>query len=448
MFARHALTLAITGVLASGCGNSETGQNAPADDAAPRPATTSTNTAAAAAAPPMTLPTGFTATLFADGLPTPRHIVVTDAGRVYVTLRSGQAKFVPSDEAGGVAGLEDSDGDGSADITRTFGRPLADTGLALRDDKLFYSTMTGVYAFPLGDQVLPAGPEESVVAEMPESGSGHRTKAITFDSEGHLYAQIGSPSNSCQAEPGVAGSAGLNPCTLLDEHGGVFRYLADARNQIHAEDGIRFSRGHRNIVALEWNDSANALFALMHGRDGLNQMWPDLFTAAQDIEIPAEEFHRIEQGDDLGWPYTYWDPIRSQRMVSPEYGGDGLTVAEDSRYRSPLLAFPAHWAPNDLVFYQGTQFPARYRHGAFIAFHGSVNPRRTDRGGYSVVFVPMNAAGEVTGDWEIFADDFERGAADGGIAGRPTGLAIGPDGDLFIVDDAGGRIWKVTYAAG
>ena len=393
----------------------------------------------------MTLPDGFRATLFADGLPTPRHIAVTPEGRVYVTLRSGQAKFQPTDEAGGIAGFEDSDGDGVADITRTFGRDSADTGLALSDDYLYYSTMTGIYAFPLGDQVLPAGPEEPVVTEMPQSGSGHRTKAITFDDEGHLYTQVGAPSNSCQVEPGVPGSPGMTPCTLLDEHGGVFRFLGDSRNQLHAEYGIRYSGGHRNIVALEWNGSAGALYALMHGRDGLNNLWPEHFSAEADIEIPAEEFHRLDQGSDLGWPYTYWDPLRGERMVSPEYGGDGTTATDSTDYAEPLIAFPGHWAPNDLVFYDHDAFPARYRYGAFIAFHGAVSPRRPDRGGYAVAFVPMNSAGDVTGDWELFADDFELPAAAGGTAGRPTGLAVGPDGALYVVDDAGGRIWKIAY---
>jgi len=131
--------------------------------------------------------------------------------------------------------------------------------------------------------------------------------------------------------------------------------------------------------------------------------------------------------------------------VMPEYGGDGETPAEAGRYKDPLLAFPGHWAPNDLVFYEGEQFPERYRHGAFIAFHGAVSPRRNDPGGYAVVFVPMDTNGAVTGDWELFADDFEVPAPGSGLVGRPSGLAVGPDGALYIGDDAGGRIWRVTY---
>lgn len=389
------------------------------------------------------LPAGFTATLFAEGLPTPRHIVIRDNGDVYVTLRSGRAKFQPTDEPGGVLGLRDEDGDGVADVIRRFGGADVDTGLAIDGDRLFFSSMTTIYVAELGDSLVP-DVIDVLVADLPESCCGHRTKPITLDGAGNLFTQVGAPSNACQAEQGRPGSPGLMPCTLLDEHGGVFRFSASALGQSHARDAKRYSTGHRNLVALEWNDAAGALFALMHGRDGLNQLWPEHFTADDDAELPAEEFHRIDEGVDLGWPYTYYDPRRNQRMVMPEYGGDGETPAEPSRYPDPLIAFPAHWAPNDLVFYTGTQFPARYRNGAFIAFHGAVTPRRDDVG--SVVFVPMNAAGEVTGDWEVFAHGFDRLRTDAGAIGRPSGVGVGPDGALFVVDDAGGRIWKVIYA--
>ncbi len=392
-----------------------------------------------------TLPQGFTATLFAEGLEVPRHIAVSDIGDVYVALRSGQARFGQTDEPGGIAALRDTDGDGVADVVRRFGPADIDTGLAIRDGYLYASSMTRIYAWPLSGGLVPAGEPEIVVAELPQSGSGHRTKPIAFDDAGHLYTQVGSPSNSCQAEPGTPGSPGMDPCPLLEEHGGVFRFAAEARNQIHAEDGIRYSTGQRNVVALEWNRAAGALYLLMHDRDGLNQLWPEHFSAEDDIELPAEEFHRLDQNDDLGWPYTYYDQLRGERMISPEYGGDGKTPAPADRYKQPLIGFPGHWAPDDLVFYESDQFPARYRHGAFIAFHGQVNPRRAEPGGHNVVFVPMNAEGEVTGDWEIFADDFEVPDPGSSAIGRPDGLAIDAEGSLFIVDDAGGRIWKVRY---
>ncbi|HEU4618934.1 MAG TPA: PQQ-dependent sugar dehydrogenase [Gammaproteobacteria bacterium] len=394
-----------------------------------------------------TLPPAFHATLFAEGLPTPRHVAIRDNGDVYVTLRSGHAKFRETNEPGGIQALGDTNGDGVADASTRFGSPDIDTALSIHDGSLYFSSTTTIYAVRLDENLVPKAAPEIVVADMPESCCGHRTKPIAFDAAGHLYTQVGSPSNACQTEPDKPGSPGMRPCTLLDEHGGVFRFDAAARNQVHARDGKRYSRGHRNVVALAWNAEAGALFALMHGRDGLHALWPEHYTAEDDLALPAEEFHRIEEGDDLGWPYTYFDPRRMERMVMPEYGGDGKTPAEPGRYKTPLIAFPAHWAPDDLLFYTGTQFPERYRHGAFIAFHGPVAPQPDDVAGYCVVFVPMNAAGEVTGPWEIFADDFERVRAASGAPARPSGLGVGPDGALYVVDDTGGRIWKVAYDA-
>jgi glucose/arabinose dehydrogenase len=391
------------------------------------------------------LPEGFTATLFAEGLDTPRHIAVRDNGDVYVTLRSGQAKIRPTDEPGGIAALRDTDGDGAADVVRRFGRPDIDTGIALHDGHLYYASTTTIYAVALGDDLVPAAAPEIVVADLPESGSGHRTKPITFGGAGRLFTQVGSPSNACQLDPGTPGSRGVDPCTLLEAHGGVFHFDATARNQNHARDAVRHSTGHRNIVALEWNAAAGALYALMHGRDGLSQLWPAHFTADEDARTPAEEFHRIGPGADLGWPYTYYDPRRRARLVMPEYGGDGTAAAKSGSYQDPLVAFPAHWAPNDLVFYTGTRFPARYRNGAFIAFHGSPTAARAGASGAVIAFVPMNAAGEVTGEWETFAGDFDRVLTGANVAGRPSGLAVGADGALYIGDDAGGRLWKVAY---
>src|SRR5690606_38541993 len=156
-----------------------------------------------------------------------------------------------------------------------------------------------------------------VVAGMPESCCGHCTKPITFDDSGNLFTQVGAPSNACQIEQGTAGSPGRMPCTLLDAHGGIFRFDATARDQDHARDAARYSTGHRNVVALEWNDAAGALYALMHGRDGLNQLWADRYDADDDADLPAEEFHRVDEDDNLGWPYTYYDPRRGERMVMP-----------------------------------------------------------------------------------------------------------------------------------
>lgn len=409
--------------------------------------TASTPASAEAADLAITLPAGFTATIFADKLDRPRHIAVRDNGDVYVALRSGRQQIIPEDSEGGVIGLRDTDGDGDADVMERFGRSDVDTGLAIHENTLYFSSAVAVYALPLtAGTLVPAGDPELVVGGFADSGGGHTAKPITFDGEGHMYVQAGTPSNACQQADRTPGSPGQNPCPHLERYGGVWRFVASARNQDHMTDGIRYSTGHRNVVALEWNPIANQLFLVMHGRDQLDTLWPQHFTAAQRSELPAEEFHAVDQGDDLGWPYTYYDQIRGERMVSPEYGGDGNTAAEAGKYKDPLIGFPGHWAPNDLIFYTGTQFPEKYRNGAFIAFHGSWNREMQD--GYSVVFVPMGADGKPSGQWEIFADDFEAPepiASPAEAEHRPSGLAQGPDGSLYISDDVGGRIWKVRY---
>lgn len=394
------------------------------------------------------LPPGFTATIFADGLRRPRHLDVRDNGDVYVTLRSGQAQLQPDSSPGGIAALRDTNADGRADETEIFGREDTDSGLAIHDGMLYFSSQTAVYAVALDDNLVPSGEIETVVSGLPQSGGGHASKAITLDDAGHLYVQVGVPSNSCQQEPNTPGSMGQDPCPFLEEHGRIYRFSAETRDQLYPDDAITFSRGHRNIVALEWNSAAEDLFMVMHGRDQLDVLFPEHFTLEERVQLPAEEFHRVEQGDNFGWPYTYWDQTRGERMLAPEYGGDGETPAEDSRFKAPLLGFPGHWAPNDLMFYSGTRFPVEYQGGAFIAFHGSWNRQGANQAGYSVVFVPMNEDGEIAGEYEIFADDFEGPepiTSPAQATYRPTGVAQGPDGSIYISDDVGGRIWKVTY---
>jgi len=116
--------------------------------------------------------------------------------------------------------------------------------------------------------------------------------------------------------------------------------------------------------------------------------------------------------------------------------------------KAPVAAFPAHWAPNDMLIYEGSQFPSAYKDGAFIAFHGSWNRAPEPQGGYNVVFQPLTD-GKPSGPFVVFADGFAGAIKQPGQAAhRPTGLAVGPDGALYIADDQGGRIWRVTFQGG
>ena len=269
-----------------------------------------------------TLPAGFTATLFTEGLATPRHIAVRDNGDVYVTLRTGQAKIRPSDEPGGIVALRDTNGDGVADVSRRFGTPDIDTGLlcttaistSLDDDDLCRGARRRARAFG-GARDHRRGPAR--VGHRPPHEADHLRRCRPPVHASRLTFE------RVPSGPGTPVSPGPNPCTLLEAHGGVFRFSATARNQSHVRAAERYSTGHRNVVALEWNAAAGALYALMHGRDGLNQLWPAHYSADEDARTPAEEIHRIDEGANLGWPNTYYDAERRERMVMPEYGGDG-----------------------------------------------------------------------------------------------------------------------------
>ncbi len=193
-------------------------------------------------------------------------------------------------------------------------------------------------------------------------------------------------------------------------------------------------------------DAAGNLFATQHGRDQLSQNWPELYTVEQGANLPAEELLQLRPGGDYGWPECYYDQDQKRLVLAPEYGGDGgKSAGVCTQKLAPVAAFPGHWAPNDLLIYNGTQFPPAYRGGAFIAFHGSWNRAPLPQGGYNVVFQPL-AAGKASGPYVVFADGFAGVHKDPGRATyRPTGLAMAPDGALYISDDVHGRIWRVTY---
>ena len=167
-------------------------------------------------------------------------------------------------------------------------------------------------------------------------------------------------------------SPGIQPCTELNTRGGIWRYDANRTGQ-HFSPAERFATGLRNGEGIAF-DAAGRILVTQHGRDQLRENWPHLYTPAQGANEPAEELVQLERGADYGWPDCYFDLDQHKLVLAPEYGGDGgKTVGLCADKRAPVAAFPAHWAPNDLLLYDGHQFPAAYQGGAFIAFHGSWN---------------------------------------------------------------------------
>ena len=429
---RSTTFLALLGLLSAGCSVGEADGNS-ADTSAP-PARAECDPGNAG----LTLPDGFCASLFASDVSGARHLVVAPNGDVFVALRNSRST------PGGVMVLRDTDGDGRADQRERWGEN-GGTGIMLHEGWVYFAPDDAVLRYPLvAGSMRPAGQPDTIVMGMP-SDRNHAAKSIAIGPDENLYVNIGAPSNACQAQSRQQGSPGIDPCPQLEDRGGIWRFSASRARQ--QQNGSRaFATGLRNVVALALNPETGSLFGTMHGRDSLHELWPDLFTEAQRVEKPAEEFVLIERGDDFGWPYCYHDPQTGTKYLGPEYGGDGRTVGRCARAKDPLAGFPAHWAPNGLVFYHGEQFPERYRGGAFVAFHGSWNRSPAPQAGYNVAFVPMSGD-MVTGEWSVFADGFAGGnVSPRGAEGRPAGIAVGPDGSLFVSDDQGGSIWRIAYS--
>jgi glucose/arabinose dehydrogenase len=386
----------------------------------------------------ITLPDGFKAVVVADSVGSARHLTVADNGDVYVNLDEKKNGY-------GIAALRDNDGDGVADTTQYFG-PYLGTGIELRDGYLYVSSDTSVVRYEMTEgQLVPEGEAETVVGGFPNQNT-HAAKSFSFDQSGNLYVNIGAPSNACQQEGRTPGSAGMDPCPQLEEHGGIWQFSADSVGQKFLGQEQRYATGIRNSVALDWDTNTDQLFVVQHGRDQLNTLWPDLFDAKDNAELPAEEMFAVNEGDNFGWPYTYYNWKTDEKLVSPEYGGDGETVAEEGQYENPIITFPGHWGPNDVLFYPGSQFPNSYSNGAFVAFHGSWNRAPEPQAGYKVAFVPFNGE-DAASEYEVFADGFvgqDTLKSPGNAQHRPMGLANGSDGSLYISDSQQGKIWRVV----
>ncbi|MGH7621008.1 MAG: PQQ-dependent sugar dehydrogenase, partial [Gemmatimonadaceae bacterium] len=266
-----------------------------------------------------------------------------------------------------------------------------------------------------------------------------------IDSAGDLFMDVGSSTNACQVKDRTLQSPGITPCTELETRAGIWRYDASKTAQRYSASE-RYATGIRNAVGVAL-DPSGQLYSTQHGRDQLAENWPKLYTPQQGADLPAEELLKIQKGGDYGWPMCYFDSTQKKLVLAPEYGGDGgKKVGACAGKIEPAAYFPAHWAPDALVFYSASQFPEHYKNGAFIAFHGSWNRAPQPQEGYRVVFVPF-VGGAPRGAWETFANGFaaEAQPQPTTAAHRPAGLAVAPDGSLYIGDDVRGRVWRVTY---
>jgi glucose/arabinose dehydrogenase/mono/diheme cytochrome c family protein len=398
------------------------------------------------------LPTGFCAAVFADGIGHARHMVAAPSGVLYVNTWSGRYYGNDTPHAGGfLVALQDRSGAGKADVIERFGETVQSggaggTGIGLYKGSIYAELNDRIvrYSLPAGSMV-PSGFADTIVSGLPLGGD-HPMHPFIIDAEGTMYVDVATATNSCQLKNRTLKSPGANPCTELETRGGIWRYDANKTNQAFST-AERYATGIRNAEGFAI-DPSGRVFVTQHGRDQLHANWPDFYKPDQEATLPSEELLLMKPNGDYGWPECYHDAFAQKLVLAPEYGGDGKTIGVCANKIGPVAVFPAHWAPNAMVRYDQKQFPARYRDGVFIAFHGSWNRAPYPQGGYNVVFQPL-AGDHASGECEVFADGFAGAVKSPAKAEhRPSGLAVGPDGSLYVSDDIRGRIYRIVYHGG
>ncbi|HZD24794.1 MAG TPA: PQQ-dependent sugar dehydrogenase [Alphaproteobacteria bacterium] len=343
------------------------------------------------------VPAGFRVNVFRDHLYGPRWMAVAPNGDVILTETNSDHVRV----------LRDADGDGVAEQAGIYTKEITlPHGLALADGALYVSSPTQVYRFAYrpGD-IKPRGAPEPVLPEGSlGDGGGHFTRDLALSPDGReMFIAVGSGSNLAEEAP---------PRATVQRWNFADRRLAT------------FASGLRNPVGIAFYPGSDDLYVTVNERDGLGE------------ELAPDYLTRIREGEFYGWPYAY-----AGTHPDPGFGRRRPDLVQ--RSRMPDLLIRAHSAPLGLVFYDGGQFPARYRGGAFIALHGSWNAARPR--GYMVAFVPFRD-GRPADFYESFAIGFWlSGDNPAQVMGRPAGLAVAKDGSLLVADDSGGRIWRISY---
>jgi glucose/arabinose dehydrogenase len=353
------------------------------------------------------VPDGFRVSVFARGLDDPRMMQVASDGTVYVTRWR-------SDD---ILALRDTDGDGVADRRVVLGTLEGAHGLELVEPYLVVASPREVWAATVqGDRVLT--PPVRLIAGLPDGGQ-HENRTVRYGADGLLYVSVGSSCNDCVEEN-------------QRERGTLIRYTPGGqRVDVYA-------KGLRNTIGFDWHPDTGVLWGMDNGND------------FHGDDAPPEELNRLQPGRHYGWPLCYGarivdeltnDPPRLESLQPGEQQPVGTPTTRDAfcaQTEPSVLTYTAHAAPLAMVFRRGSEWPG-YRGDAFVTFRGSWN--RSTPVGYKVSRLRFDNGRPV--GFEDFLTGF---LSDDGTNyfGRPTGLAIAPDGSMLVSDDENGIIYRVA----
>lgn len=368
-----------------------------------------------------TAPAGFVVTKFAEGMKSPRNIVVAPNGDVIVVLSNSERTKVEqiANEISGKAKSEvqgksvntimlfrDADKDGKPEVIFTFLKGLNQPyGAAFIGNSFYVANTDGVWMYPytLGDtEIKDAGKK---ILELPAGGyNNHWTRnLIVNQAKTKLYVSVGSGSNV--AEKGLDNEI---------RRANILEFNPDGSGE------KIYGSGLRNPVGMAWAPGTNALWTAVNERDGLgDDLVPDYITS-------------VKEGAFYGWPFSYFGQNEDPRLKgqAPELVAKALV---------PDIPVGSHTASLGLAFYTAKKFPSKYQGGVFIGQHGSWN--RSQFVGYKVAFIPFKN-GKPTGQLEDFLTGFIKNEKE--VYGKPVGVAVAQDGALLVADDVSGIIWRVA----
>lgn len=343
------------------------------------------------------VPDGFAINTYTAEVPNARMLLFTATGDLLVsTPRSGEVLLLERDR----------DGDGVADGRRVLLAGLdRPHGLAYHDGWLYVAETSAVLR-------VRFDPETGSISGTPEQitglpgGGNHWTRTIHVGPDEMLYVSVGSSCNVCIERD-------ARRATIL-------------RYPLGGGGGEIYASGLRNAVDFAWQPGTGELYATDNGRDLLGD------------DFPPDELNRIVRGGFYGWPVA-----NGNRIPDPDQG-----AGQEDRIAAslpPVHEFGAHVATLGITFYKRradapAAFPSRYDGVAFVAQHGSWN--RSKKSGYQVVMLRLDADGMITET--PFATGFLR---DEHVAGRPVGVAVGPDGALYVSDDYAGAVYRIAYGS-